>query len=198
MDLKTTPATWRSAQFKSVALSCPVAEPRSLARFCNPMHGFHREVGSLSSVVFLSGDTSLYQIPSSQGLTMVSSPPPPSAGLLKYQVDHGVGHKYSKPVISICKTELIDNKHRWLFSSTGYTWFPSQRWWHLPKTELTIASPFCQAQGFPCNKYQVSSQGRQGTTLLPGDRMVFQNETQVSHRALRRYVLSGQNGVKLG
>lgn len=121
MDLKTTPATWRSAQFKSVALSCPVAEPRSLAWFCNPLHWFHRDVGSLSSVVFLSGDTSLYQMPSSQGLTMVSSLPPPSVRLLKYQVDHGVGHKYSKAVISVCKTELIDKKHSWLFSSTRLT-----------------------------------------------------------------------------
>lgn len=121
MDLKTTPATWHSAQFKSVALSCPVAEPWSLARFCNPMHWFRRDVGSLSSVVFLCGDTSLYQMPSSQGLTMVSSPPPPSVRLLKYQVDHGVGHKYSKPVISVCKTEFIDNKHSCLFSSTRQT-----------------------------------------------------------------------------
>lgn len=157
MDLKTTPATWRSAQFKSVALSCPVAEPRSLARFCNPMHWFHKDVGSLSSVVFLGDDTSLYQIPSSQGLTMVSSPPPTSARLLKYRVDHGVGHKYSKPVISVCKTELIDNKHSWLLSSTRQPLGSLHRGGDIYPRLNTTASPFCQAQGFPCNKYQVSS-----------------------------------------
>lgn len=93
--------------------------------FVIPGIGFTEMFGSLSSVVFLRSDTSLYQRRSSQGLTMVSSPPPPplpsSAQRLKYQVDRGLGHKYSKPVISACKTELIDNIHSWLFSSTRQT-----------------------------------------------------------------------------
>lgn len=150
--------------------------------------GFMGTVGSLSSVVFLSGDTSLYQTWSSQGLAMVSSPPPSPERLLSIRSITGLDPRIPNLSFLHARLNLLTRNaadcspphDRCLVHSTEAVWHQSEQ----PQSAILL-----KPKGFHLRSTKLALNADKGVTLLPRDRQVLQNEAKVLERALKRYVL---------